>query len=151
MSGLCFTELFSLFMAIPDCFNYCSFIVSREIGQHFSSNSFLPLQNLFCYFGPLNCHMNFRISLLIFFFFLGSYQQHMEVPSLGVESELQLPSCTTATATLDPSCVFNPHSSRQCWIVNPLSEARDQTGNLVVPSWICFHCATMGTPHLVNF
>ena len=69
MSGLCFTELFSLFMAIPDCFNYCSFIVSREIGQHFSSNSFLPLQNLFCYFGPLNCHMNFWICLFIFFFF----------------------------------------------------------------------------------
>ena len=29
----------------------------------------------------------------------------MEVPRLGVESELQLPACTTATATPDPSPV----------------------------------------------
>ena len=31
-------------------------------------------------------------------------------------------------------------------ILNPLSEARDWTQNLVVPSWIRFHCTTMGTP-----
>ena len=29
---------------------------------------------------------------------------------------------------------------------NPLSEGRDGTGNLMVPSGIPFHCATMGTP-----
>ena len=28
------------------------------------------------------------------------------------------------------------HSLQQCWILNPLSEARDRTRNLVVPSWI---------------
>ena len=28
------------------------------------------------------------------------------------------------------------HSSRHCWILNPLSKARDQTHNLTVPSWI---------------
>ena len=38
------------------------------------------------------------------------------------------------------------HSSWQCWILNPHIEARDQTCNLMVPSWISFHCATMGTP-----
>ena len=31
-------------------------------------------------------------------------------------------------------------------ILNPLSEARDQTCNLMVPSQIRFHCAMMGTP-----
>ena len=36
---------------------------------------------------------------LIFFFFLGPHPQHMEVPKLGDESELQLPSYATATAT----------------------------------------------------
>ena len=31
---------------------------------------------------------------------LGSHLQHMEVPRLGVEMELQLPSYTTATAVV---------------------------------------------------
>ena len=37
------------------------------------------------------------------------------------------------------------HSSWQRWILNPLSEARDRTRNLVVISWIRFQCTTMGT------
>ena len=37
------------------------------------------------------------------------------------------------------------HSSRQRWIFNPLSEARDRIRNLMVPSQICFHCTTTGT------
>ena len=36
--------------------------------------------------------------------------------------------------------------SPQCQILNPLIEARDQTRNLMVPSQIPFHCATMETP-----
>ena len=36
-------------------------------------------------------------------------------------------------------------SSRQRQILNPLSEARDRTRNLMVPSWIRFRCATTGT------
>ena len=52
----------------------------------------------------------------------------MEVPRLGVKLELQLLAYTTATATPDPSGVFDlPHSSWQCQIPNPLSEARDRT------------------------
>ena len=44
---------------------------------------------------------------------------------------------TTATATWDPSRVCYLHlSSRQCQILNPLSEARNRTCNLVVPSLI---------------
>ena len=40
----------------------------------------------------------------IFFFnvFLGSHLQHVEVPRLGVKSELQLQTYTTATATPEP-------------------------------------------------
>ena len=33
-----------------------------------------------------------------FLVFLGQHPQHMEIPRLGVESELQLPAYTTATA-----------------------------------------------------
>ena len=56
----------------------------------------------------------------------------------------------TATAMWDPSHVYNLyHSSRQCWILNPLSEPRDQTHNLMVPSRIHFHCATTGPPQVL--
>ena len=58
------------------------------------------------------------------FCFLGLHLWHMEVPRLGAESELKLPASTTAAG--DPSCIYNlHHSSRQCRILNPLSEARD--------------------------
>ena len=63
----------------------------------------------------------------------------MEVPRLGDELELQLPAYTTATATPDPSCVGDLHrSSRQCWILNPLSETRGGTCVLVDTSQIPF-------------
>ena len=65
-------------------------------------------------------------------FFLGPHLKHMEVPRLGVKLELQLPAYTTATTTEDLSRVCQPHhSSRQHQILNPLSEARDQTRNLM--------------------
>ena len=54
----------------------------------------------------------------------------MEIPRLGVESELQLPAYTTATATGDPSRVCDlHHSSRQARSL--LSEVRDRTCILV--------------------
>ena len=68
----------------------------------------------------------------------------MEVPKLGIESELQMLACTTATAMQDLRHICDLHECRQ--ILNPLSEARDQTHHLMVPSRIYFHCATMETP-----
>jgi len=62
----------------------------------------------------------------------------MEVPRLGVQSELQPLAYARATAAQDPSRVCDlHHSSRQGQIVNPLSKGRDQTRNLMVPSQIC--------------
>ena len=62
------------------------------------------------------------------FVFLRPHLRHMEVPRLGVESELQLPAYTTATATPDPSRSCSQCCSlQQCWILNPLSDARDCT------------------------
>ena len=67
------------------------------------------------------------------------------VPRLGVKLELKLPAYTTTTATQDLSSVCDlRHSSRQHRILNPLSEARDRTHNLMVTSQICFCCAIMG-------
>ena len=52
----------------------------------------------------------------------------MEVPGLGVKSELQLLAYTTATATLDPSRVCDLHYSLwQHRILHLLIEARDRT------------------------
>ena len=63
-----------------------------------------------------------KTSFFFFFFgFLRQYLWRMEVPRLGIPSELQLPAYATATATGDPSQVYSlHHSSRQCQILNPL-------------------------------
>ena len=68
----------------------------------------------------------------VFLPFLGLLPQHMEIPRLGVESEMQLPPYTTATATQDPNHICDlPCSLWPCRILNPLSEARDRTCNLI--------------------
>ena len=62
-----------------------------------------------------------------FFFFVGPHPPHMEVPELGVESELPLPAYTTATAPLDLGHISDLHCSLwQCRILNPRSKARIQ-------------------------
>ena len=56
----------------------------------------------------------------------------MEVPRLGVKSELQLPASTTAMATPDLSCIWDLHrSSPQYQILNPLSKTKDGTHILI--------------------
>ena len=81
--------------------------------------------DLFPYY-LFNVYLFFFVCLFVFFFcFLGPHLWHMEVPKLGVEMELQLPAYTTATATQDPSHVWDLHrSSRQHWILNPLSRGQ---------------------------
>ena len=59
-----------------------------------------------------------------FWSFLGLHLRHVEVPRLGVESELQLPAYTTATVTQ---------------ILNPLIETRDRTHILMDTSRIRYH------------
>ena len=64
----------------------------------------------------------------------------MEVPKLGVKLELQLPVYATATAMRDLSYICDlHHSSLQHWILNPLSEARDQIHILMDTSRVHFH------------
>ena len=63
----------------------------------------------------------------------------MEVPRLGLRLEMQLLAYAIAAATRDQSHVHSlHHSSWQCQIPNPLSEARDPTRILMDTSWICF-------------
>ena len=78
----------------------------------------------------------------------------MEIPRLGVKSELQLPAYTTATVKWDlsPVCDLH-HSSQQLWIPDPLSKAGDQAHILMDTSQIHFHCTTTGNPEhkILNF
>ena len=62
-----------------------------------------------------------------FFFFLQLHLQHIEVPRLGVKSELQLQACTTATTPPNLSHIFDlGHNLQQHQILNTLRETRDQ-------------------------
>ena len=71
----------------------------------------------------------------------------MEIPRLGMESELQLPAYTIATATRDPSSICDlHHDSQQGWIADPVSKARDQTYTLLDTRQIRFCCSTAETP-----
>ena len=52
----------------------------------------------------------------------------------------------------DPNLVCDlHHSSWQCWIFNPRSEARDRTCVPVLPRCCPSHCATAGTPQMKDF
>ena len=101
----------------------------------------------------LDSVINIRLTFFFgLFVFLGLPPSHLEVPRLGVESELQLPAYPIATATRDPSHICNLHHSlRQHGTLNPLSEARDRTSNLMVPSGIRFHYTIMGTLFFFSF
>ena len=64
----------------------------------------------------------------------------------------QLLVCIATSAIPDPSCFCNLHSSlRQCQILNPLSEARNQTHILTHYVRFLTHCATMGTPFILFY
>ena len=61
----------------------------------------------------------------------------MEVPRLWVKSKPQLLTYTTATTIQDTYHIFDlHHSSWQHWILNPMSEARDQSCILMDPSGV---------------
>ena len=81
-------------------------------------------------------------SFFFFFFnsfFLWPHLQHVEVPRLGVESELHLLAYTTTTATPDLSHLWDlHHSSGQRQILNPLSKARIK----FTSSWILIEFLT---------
>ena len=82
-----------------------------------------------------------------FLIFLELHPWHMEVPRLGVKSELHLPAYTTATIMPDLNHVCDlHHSSQQYRLLNPLSKARDQTHILMDTRQVCYRWATMGTP-----
>ena len=96
----------------------------------------------------------YLIIIIIFFFlpFLRPHWQHMEVPRLGVELELQLLAFDIAIAMHDSSLICDLHHSlQQCQILNPLSKAGDWPYIPKDGSWVCYYWATMGTPSYFFF
>ena len=100
----------------------------------------------------------FFFLVVVFFFlvlcvcvcFLGLHLRHIEVPRLGVELELQLPAYTTATASPDPSHIYNlHHRSLQHRIPDPLNEARDWT-HVLMDSFPLHHSGVL-SPFNDNF
>ena len=79
----------------------------------------------------------FLFFIFICWSFLGLRLWHMEIPRLGIYSELQVPAYTTAHETRDLSCVCDlHHSSQQRLILHPWSKARDHTLILMATSWL---------------
>ena len=134
----------------------CKYLQSLSVPCYFNTvHSFFGLLEVYI-FVQTNlsvCFLSCFFFLFYFlFFFLGPHLQHIEVPRLGVESELQLLADATATATWEMSHVCDQHhNSRLCRILNTLSEARDWTLILMDPCRVCFCWATMGTPKPVIF
>ena len=92
-----------------------------------------------------------RIAKNKYFFLLGPYLWHMEVPRLGAELKLQLQAYTIATAPWDPSRICDLHHRLlQCQILIP----RERAGIEPKSWWIQFrfltHWATIGTPRRTN-
>ena len=76
----------------------------------------------------------------------------MEVPRPEVKLELQLQAYPTATATPDPSPIYNlPHSFQRGQILNPLSEVRDQTRNLMDTGCVLNLLSHKGNSLTINF
>ena len=135
VSGFCFC-----FFPVPycfDCYGIKWHLEVRKCLQIFYFSILFWLFRLFVF------SYTFYFILLLF---SAAPMAHGGSQAVG-QSKLQLSAYTTATAMPGPCHVCSlHHSSRQCWILNPLSETRDRTLDLMVPSQIHSHCTTMGTP-----
>ena len=98
-------------------------------------------------------HTHTHIYIYICCFLGHTHQCHMEVPWLRVESELQIPFYTTASATWHPSCVCDiNHSPWQCQIPNLLNKARDWTWTLMDGYYSCSLLLNLtGTPFYILY
>ena len=122
----------------------CSLLVLFLLASLCSSNSLrlFPSQAPFisCSLSTIVLFPHHLFVCLFVYVFLGLHLWHMEVPRLGIQSELQPLACATATAM--PSLSFVCHLHHSLWqhqILNPLGKARDRTCVLMDNSQIRHH------------
>ena len=110
----------------PSYSTSCPLKVAVVLFLNLPEGNILLWEGLSCPLGPSKQFSNLKQVFL--FVCLWLHLQHMEVPGQGVNLELQLQAYTMATALLDLSCICDLYCSlQQCWILNPLNKARDQT------------------------
>ena len=115
------------------------YIPRSGISRLYGNSTFKVLRNneIIFQWGYTFLHFYQQFILFYFVFFFRAAPTALKILRLGVESELQLPVCATATATLDPSHICDPHhSSQQYWFLNPLSKARNWTRIITDTSWV---------------
>ena len=123
---------------------------------HMRALALLFLKIVLALWGALKLHMNFMYVCMYKCMYLLLFRAAPVAygsSQARVDSELQLLAYTRATTTTtgDLSCVYClHHNSWQCWILIPLSKARDQTCVLMDTSRVCSCWATMGILHM-NF
>ena len=87
---------------------------------------------------------------LLIYLFLGPHPWHLEVPGLGVSSELHLPAYATVTQhQIWAASVTYTTSHGQCRILNPLRRDSDQTCVLMDTPRVRFLWVRKGTLQLV--
>ena len=128
-----FSKVSIPFIFSPAMYGSSSYSIFTSALDDVSSLKFILFSMYWCY--------------IVIFFFFGLYRA-APMAYEGSQARGSNQSCspltyTTATATPDLSCICDLyHSSQQYRIPNPLSEARDWTLNVMVPSWVCFCCST---------
>ena len=109
-----------------------------------------------CAFWPSEClWRNVYLGILPifhFFFFLELHSWHMEVPRLGVKSELQLLAYATVTATQESSCIcdYTTAQGNARSLTHPARPGIEPTSLWILVGFIN-HWAMMGTPWFFLF
>ena len=130
-------------------FAYSSVIWSKDFQLVTDTSNCSSISVLTSFCGNRIFLVLFWFAFCLFFSFLELHLWHMQLPRLGVESELQLPAYTMATAIAirDRSHVCNLYqSSWECQILTHWA----RPGIKPASSWILFRFITcwsiMGTP-----
>ena len=102
----------SLLHSIYVCFSFVHVSYYFDYYTLWNQGEWIPIQpSFFSKLLSIQCCLSFYTNFIVCFASLGPHLQHMEVPRLGVESELQLLAYDTATSTQDQSHVCDLHHS----------------------------------------